>query len=204
MTESDDLCRRSAERRAILGAGVALVPFLAGVARAEDPGPASLPPQPGDQFAFLSGEKKGQIVKTDDIPLGGPQLQVYPIDPKSGVVRDGSRLNLVILARFDPASFDDATRAPGRWRGRLFRCLHPSGLRREHVGERGEPVVLLVPWVDLRPAARGGGDRRSGAAGTPQSCPEGGQRCADGRRRVLRTGWTRATLTRILSDAVID
>ena len=111
MTEEDDTCRWSAERRAILGAGVALVPFLAGMARAEEPGSASLPPQPGDQFSFLTGEKKGQIVKAEDIPLGGPQVQVYPIDPKSGVVRDGSRLNLVLLARFDPATFDDATRA---------------------------------------------------------------------------------------------
>jgi len=111
MTESDDSCRWSAERRAVLGAGVALVPFLAGMARADEAGPASLPPQPGDRFAFLTGDKKGQIIKTEEIPLGGPQIQAYPIDPKSGVVRDGSRLNLVLLARFDPATFDDATRA---------------------------------------------------------------------------------------------
>jgi Rieske Fe-S protein len=83
----------------------------AGLARADESDPAlSIPPQPGDQFAFLAGEKRGQVVKADNLPLGGPQVQVYPIDPKSGLVRDASRLNLVILIRLDPSSLSEATR----------------------------------------------------------------------------------------------
>ncbi|WP_048860435.1 QcrA and Rieske domain-containing protein [Acidisphaera rubrifaciens] len=63
---------------------------------------ASKPPQPGDHFVHLTGPKKGAVVKADDLPLGGPQIQAYPADPKTGLVRDGSRLNLVLLARFKP------------------------------------------------------------------------------------------------------
>ena len=96
-------------RRTVIGAGLALGPWLAGVARADDP--ASAPPQPGDHFVALEGDKKGQVVKVDDLPVGGPQIQAYPADPKSGVVRNGSRLNLVMLVRFDPGTLNDETRA---------------------------------------------------------------------------------------------
>jgi Rieske Fe-S protein len=91
------------------GLGLGLVPWLSDVASADDP--TTLAPRLGDQFVFLMGEKKGQVVKADDLPLGGPQLQAYPFDPKSGVVRSGSRLNLIVLIRLDPSSLSEETRA---------------------------------------------------------------------------------------------
>lgn len=96
------------ERRTVLGTGLSLVPWLADPARAD--APSELPPQVGDRFTYLIGPKKGQVVKADDLPLGGPQVQTYPQDPKSGLVRDGSRLNLVLLTRFDPAALSVGTR----------------------------------------------------------------------------------------------
>ena len=95
------------ERRTILG--LALLPLLAGPARAAEEGEADKPPAPDDRFVFLTGPKKGQVVRPEDLALGGPQMQVYPMAP-DGTVRDG-RLNLVILARFDPAALTDETRA---------------------------------------------------------------------------------------------
>ena len=94
------------ERRAVLR--LALVPLLVSGARADDA--AAMPPQPDDRFVFLTGPKKGQVVKVDDVVLGGPQAQAYPVAP-DGTVRNGSRLNLVILARFDPAELTEETRA---------------------------------------------------------------------------------------------
>jgi Rieske Fe-S protein len=82
---------------------------LSSAAHANDP--TAIPPQVGDRFVFLSGPKKGQVVKADDLPLGGPQMQAYPADPKSGLVRDGSRLNLVLLIRVDPAALSQETQA---------------------------------------------------------------------------------------------
>jgi rieske iron-sulfur protein len=108
MTESNGGCACQPGRRAVLGTGLALAPWLAAAAKAADA--SAIPPQPGDRFVFLTGERKGQVVKSSDLPLGGPQIQAYPMDPKSGVVRDGSRLNLIILARFDPAALSAQTR----------------------------------------------------------------------------------------------
>lgn len=94
------------ERRAVLG--LALMPLLVSAARAD--GPATMPPQPDDRFVFLTGPKKGQVVKVDDVVLGGPQVQAYPVG-QDGTIRNESRLNLVILARFDPAELNEETRA---------------------------------------------------------------------------------------------
>ncbi len=99
------MCSRPLGRRDVLG--LALTPLFAGAARAEEP--AAMPPQPGDHFVHLAGPSKGQAVRTEDIALGGPQIQAWPAAP-DGAVRSGSRLNLVILARFDPMSLSEATR----------------------------------------------------------------------------------------------
>ena len=96
------------KRRTILG--MALLPLLAGPARAAEEGEADKPPAPDDRFVFLTGPKKGQVVRSEDLTLGGPQVQAYPMAP-DGTVRSDSRLNLVILARFDPATLTDETRA---------------------------------------------------------------------------------------------
>jgi hypothetical protein len=90
-----------------------LAPLLAGVARAEEETKqtyaVTLPPQPGDRFVFLAGAHKGQVVRLDDLAIGGPQVQVFPAS-SDGTVRNGTPLNLVILARFDPAELSDETR----------------------------------------------------------------------------------------------
>jgi rieske iron-sulfur protein len=95
------------KRRVVIGAGLGLAPWLAAKAKDAD----AIPPQPGDRFVHLTGPKKGQVVTRNDLVLGGPQVQAYPVDPGSGVVRNGSRLNLVVLARFDPAELSADTRA---------------------------------------------------------------------------------------------
>ena len=114
------------KRRTILG--LALVPLLAGPARAAEEGEAAKPPAPDDRFVFLTGPKKGQVVRADDLALGGPQVQAYPMAP-DGTVRSDLRLNLVILARFGPAALSDETRTraqtaslPVRRSGARRRC----------------------------------------------------------------------------------
>lgn len=97
------------QRRAVLGASLGLTPWLAGSAKATDAD--AMRPQVGDRFVFLIGPKQGQIVKREDLALGGPQVQTYPVDPSSGVVRNGSPWNIVLLARFDPATLSAETRA---------------------------------------------------------------------------------------------
>jgi rieske iron-sulfur protein len=115
MATRGDRCASRYGRRSILGPllGVALTPLLVGVARADDEvekaDAAKMPPQPGDRFVFLSGPNKGQVVRLDNLAVGGPQVQVFPAGP-DGTIRNGTPLNLVILARFDPADLSEETR----------------------------------------------------------------------------------------------
>lgn len=91
------------KRRAVLKGAIGLsltLPLVQAHAAEEDPKKAR--PQPGDRFVFFSGERKGDIIKRDDLPLGGPQILAYPMDPATGTVRSGSRLNQVLLIRLDP------------------------------------------------------------------------------------------------------
>jgi rieske iron-sulfur protein len=100
------LCRR----QVLIGAALALCPLLNIPARAEDqPDETEKGPQRGDHLVFLSGPKKDQPARVDDLELGGEQLQTYPADPK-GLVRDGTPLNLVLLARVGDDGLDEQTR----------------------------------------------------------------------------------------------
>jgi rieske iron-sulfur protein len=116
MATRDDRCASRYGRRSILVPlfGLALTPLLVGAARAEDEvetaDAVTMPPQPGDHFVFLSGPNKGQVVRPDNLTVGGPQVQVFPAGP-DGIIRNGTPLNLVVLARFDPADLSEETRA---------------------------------------------------------------------------------------------
>jgi rieske iron-sulfur protein len=104
----------SSNRREVLKVALALgatVPGLKVADAAEDP--AQEKPQLGDQFVYFSGDKKGQLVKPDDLPLGGPQVMVWPMNPKTKLVRDKTRLNQVLLIRLDPSTLDQETTANG-------------------------------------------------------------------------------------------
>jgi Rieske Fe-S protein len=109
---SPDTAARQARRRflqAALAAGVAL-PF-ARAAQAEDDKPgADERPQAGDLFVHAEGDEAGKPVDPAALVRDGEPVQVWPMDPATKVVRDGSRLNQVVLLRLDPASLDDDTR----------------------------------------------------------------------------------------------
>lgn len=107
--QDDDLQIDALSRRdALIWAGVALTPWLCSSARAGDPDAA--PPQPGDHLVFLTGPNKGQPIRADALPEGGAQVQAYPADP-TGMIRNGSRLNLVIVARVGTDGVSEETRA---------------------------------------------------------------------------------------------
>src|SRR5437667_2095158 len=100
---------RRAVLRAALGAGAFLcAPRRAG-AQAGDL--RTQRPQAGDRFVFAGGERIGQVITPGDLLAGKPPVMVYPIDPSSRVVRDGSRLNQILLVRLPPDQLDEDTRA---------------------------------------------------------------------------------------------
>ena len=49
-------------------------------------------------------------LKPDDLKLGDKPTMAWPMDPQTNMVRDGSRLNKVLLLRLDPEGFDAETK----------------------------------------------------------------------------------------------
>ena len=68
-------------------------------------------PQKADVLVFSEGDHAGEVIKPQDLELGGPPVHAWPRDAKTSVVRDGSRLNEILVIRLDPAELDDDTRA---------------------------------------------------------------------------------------------
>src|SRR5690242_19952694 len=52
----------------------------------------------GDLFVPIEGGGHSPI-EPRDVPIGGPPLFVWPMEPANGIVRNGSRLNKVLLLR---------------------------------------------------------------------------------------------------------
>ena len=101
------------ERRSVLkvafGTGLGLL--LQHGAMAQDADPHNARPQEGDRLVFTGGERQGTIITLEGLPVGGPPVTAYPMDPSTRVVRDGSRLNEVLLIRLEAPDLTEATRA---------------------------------------------------------------------------------------------
>jgi rieske iron-sulfur protein len=68
-------------------------------------------PDKGDLLVYASGEKAREVITLADFPVGGPPAIAWPMDPASKSLRDGSRLNQVILVRLNAEDLDEVTRA---------------------------------------------------------------------------------------------
>jgi rieske iron-sulfur protein len=95
--------------KVVLGLGLGIP--VADLAAGQDTDPKKARPQTNDQFVFAGGPRKGQPVTLADLPLGGAPVTAYPMDPKTKVVRDDSRLNQVLLVRLSPDDLADDTRS---------------------------------------------------------------------------------------------
>lgn len=90
-----------------LAAGLA-VPF-ARTAFGQEPRMAR--PDKGDLLVYASGDKAREVISLADLSVGGPPVMAWPMDPATKSLRDGSRLNQVVLVRLDAESLDETTRA---------------------------------------------------------------------------------------------
>ncbi len=99
--------RRTALKMAV---GVALGLNFTSGAKAQNNDPRNARPQPGDRMVFADGERKGNIIAAADLLAGATQIHAFPVDPTSQLVRDGSRLNKILLIRCDHESLNEETR----------------------------------------------------------------------------------------------
>jgi Rieske Fe-S protein len=106
---TDKPCRGCGEasRRDVVagGLGLALAP---GAALAQQD-PATLRPRVGD-YLVRQDDPAGKPLTPADFPLHAEQTFAWAVDPADKTVRKGSRLNGVILVRYEPAELSDETR----------------------------------------------------------------------------------------------
>jgi rieske iron-sulfur protein len=106
-------CRRQT-RRSLLSTTLATGAFLAAgrfAAAQEDQPGSSDRPKKGNLLVVSEGERAGDVIKPDDLKLGEPPLHAWPKDPETSIVRNGSRLNEIVVIRLDPAEMDEETRS---------------------------------------------------------------------------------------------
>ena len=105
-------CCKPLERRTALkmALGVALGVDFISRATAQNDDPRNVRPQPGDRLVFAEGERRGNIIAVADLLSGGPPVYAFPMDPGSQLIRDGSRLNKILLVRCDQESLNEETR----------------------------------------------------------------------------------------------
>ena len=93
---------RNTQRRRVLKGCCGLALCAPIVARGDEADDAVAPPQEGDALVFAYGERAGQVIAPADIVLGAKQVLAYPMQPTSRRVRDGSRLNQLVVVRLPP------------------------------------------------------------------------------------------------------
>jgi rieske iron-sulfur protein len=100
------------ERRAVLKAGMCLglgLSLESRTAAGQDEG-ASARPREGDVLV-KSGDASKKPLTPEDLPVGAIQTMAWAMDPENQTVRSGSRLNQLILLRFDPEKLTADTRS---------------------------------------------------------------------------------------------
>lgn len=97
-------------RRTAMKAGLGLL--IASRSAPAQTDPTRERPSTGDVLVRVGSTGSGSAaLKAADLPPGGPQIFAWPTDPATNTVRDGTRLNKVLLLRLNSAGFNSATRA---------------------------------------------------------------------------------------------
>ena len=91
-----------ADRRAVLMAAIGLT--------LGQTDPASSRPKEGD-LLIRARDASRMPLTSKDIPLGAAQTMAWAMDPSDRTVRSGSRLNQLLLMRFDAGTLQSETRS---------------------------------------------------------------------------------------------
>src|SRR5258708_7167419 len=132
----------------VLGADAALRAAIAPAA-AE---PADERPKEGDYLVATDAANPDGLSARD---IAGPPVVAWPMEPTTKLIRNGSRLNKVLLVRLDPATLVGATRE--RAADGVVGDLSACGLRSERLVRRAEDHRMPMSQFEVQ-SARGGGD----------------------------------------------
>lgn len=107
---------RNIARRKLLGGmcmvGMAVPALTQKKAMAQVPDAASLaPPQADDVLVHAFGDDSGKVIGVAALQADSKQIFAWAMDPVTGTVRNGTRLNQVVLIRVDPQRMSAETAA---------------------------------------------------------------------------------------------
>ena len=105
-----DLSNRIKRRRVLEGLCVGMaVPVMS---EGQIPDEASLtPPQPGDVLVYAYGDDAGSVVAVEDLQTETKQVFAWAMDPITGNVRNGTRMNQLVLIRVSQERMSEETAA---------------------------------------------------------------------------------------------
>lgn len=134
-------CNRRAAVATLAGAGMALLGGIGALAQSD---PKSMRPQAGDVLVYADATKANKPIMASDLHAGSPQVLAWAMDPSSKTVRDGSKLNQVLVLAVDPGKMGDDTKtnAAGNVVAYSGVCTHQGCLVEGY--EKG-PQRLLCP-----------------------------------------------------------
>lgn len=72
--------------------------------------PDRLRPQPGDVLVYDGSEQDAQQIMADNLELNAQPVAALPRDPVSGVIRNRSRLNRIMVMKVDPDALSSQTK----------------------------------------------------------------------------------------------
>jgi rieske iron-sulfur protein len=99
-------------RRQVLGCMCVLGFSFPGMKEANAQDAASMsPPQVNDLLAYAYGDNAGKPVSATDLEVESKQVFAFALDPATGMMRNGTRMNQVLLVRLDPAKLAPETAA---------------------------------------------------------------------------------------------
>ena len=169
-------CAGCARRRGVLRGLLALgwVPALGLAtlfgrgARAEDgeTDPKRMRPRPDDRLVFGRGARKGQAIAPGDFELEARPTFAFPKDAATGVVRNGTRLNRLLVLRLAEDSYTDDVRARAADGAIAYSavCTHQ---RCTVMGWHPEDHVFICPCHETNFDPRDGARVLSGPARRP-------------------------------------
>lgn len=105
--DCESICNLSRRNALKLTTGV-ILGIAAGIStnlRAEEESEAR--PAVGDCLADADAEGRPVALNINDLVIGGKPIVAYPFNPKTGVLKDGSRLNKVLLLRVATESISE-------------------------------------------------------------------------------------------------
>ena len=100
-------CNIQPSRRDVLAVASVLSVTAAAAVVPATAEPADERPKEGDFLVAIDATNLDGLSPKD---IAGPQVIAWPMDPTAKLVRNGSRLNKVLLVRLDPATLVGATR----------------------------------------------------------------------------------------------